>query len=213
MVGLTSVLLCRPLGPARRADRRRAPFRRTSPTPTRPATSAPRSRSRRARNLAPAPASKSPASAAPPIAFSPPRATSPPPPRGSASARADLLSRAQSNFGDPASDILHVRACWTSIWSALTELGVDPASSLRRVDAVSALQSTYSPKSTASASSLQELIAEADQRIADAVSEAQSLMDRIAELNDEIRLNKRTGADSSAAENAQSALIDRTVRN
>jgi len=60
--------------------------------------------------------------------------------------------------------------------------------------------------------SLQDLIAEADQRISDSVDEAQSLIDRIAKLNDEIRLNKRTGADSSGAENAQSALIDELSR-
>jgi flagellar hook-associated protein 1 len=56
--------------------------------------------------------------------------------------------------------------------------------------------------------SLQELIGEADQRIADSISDAQSLIDRIAELNNEIQLNKRTGADATGAENAQAALID-----
>src|SRR5690606_30104284 len=86
-------------------------------------------------------------------------------------------------------------------------LGVDPASSLRRADAVSALQATYSEIHRIG-DSLQQLISEADQRIGDAVSEAQSLMNRIAELNNEIRLTKRTGADASSAENAQSALID-----
>lgn len=127
--------------------------------------------------------------------------------RGSASVRADLLSRAQANFGDPASDT-SMFATLDDFWAAVTEIGVDPASQLRRGAAVSALQQMYSEAQRVG-SSLQDLIAEADQRIADAVDESQDLMDRIAQLNTEIQLNKRTGADSSGAENAQSALIDR----
>jgi len=126
--------------------------------------------------------------------------------QGASSARADILSRAQSSFGDPAGDT-SMFASLDNFWSTLTELGVDPSSTLRRVDAVSTLQSTYSEIHRIG-ESLQDLIAEADQRIGDAVADAQSLMDRIAQLNDEIRLNKRTGADASSAENAQSALID-----
>jgi flagellar hook-associated protein 1 FlgK len=126
--------------------------------------------------------------------------------RGASAARADILSRAQSNFGDPASDT-SMFAMLDDFWSALTELGVDPASTLRRVDAVSALQTTFSEIQRIG-DSLQDLIVEADQRIGDAVQEVQSLVDRIAQLNDEIRLSKRTGADTSNAENAQSALID-----
>jgi flagellar hook-associated protein 1 FlgK len=125
---------------------------------------------------------------------------------GSASARADLLARAQEHFGDPSSPS-SMFGMVDEYWSALTELGVDPASSLRRADAVSALQATYSEIHRIG-ESLQELISEADQRIADAVSEAQNLMNRIAELNNEIRLSKRSGADTSSAENAQGALID-----
>lgn len=125
---------------------------------------------------------------------------------GTASARADLLSRAQQSFGDP-SNASSMFGMLDEYWSALTQLGVDPASSLRRADAVSALQSTYGEIQRIG-DSIQQLIGEADQRIGDAVSEAQNLMNRIAELNNEIRLNKRTGADSSSAENAQSALID-----
>ncbi|MCA8885092.1 MAG: flagellar hook-associated protein FlgK, partial [Hyphomonadaceae bacterium] len=125
---------------------------------------------------------------------------------GSASVRADLLSRAQEYFGDPSSSS-SMFGMVDEYWSALTELGVDPSSSLRRSDAVSALQGTYDEIHRIG-DSLQDLIGEADQRIGDAVSEAQNLINRIAELNNEIRLNKRTGTDTSSAENAQSALID-----
>lgn len=126
--------------------------------------------------------------------------------RGSSAVRADILARAQSSFGNPASTT-SMFAMLDDFWSALTELSVDPSSALRRADAVSSLQMMYSEVHRIGAS-LQDLTAEADQRIADSVAEAQDLMNRIASLNDEIRLTKRTGADASAAENAQSALID-----
>lgn len=126
--------------------------------------------------------------------------------RGSAAARADILDRAQMSFGDPAS-AASMFAGLDQFWSALTELGVDPSSSLRRSDAVAALRGTYDEVHRIGAS-IQDLIAEADQRIADKVTEAQDLVDRIAQLNDEVRLSKRTGADATGAENAQSALID-----
>ncbi|GAM97820.1 flagellar hook-associated protein FlgK [alpha proteobacterium U9-1i] len=125
---------------------------------------------------------------------------------GSANVRADLLARAQSSFGDPNSDTT-MFATLDQFWSAMTEIGVDPASTLRRDEAVSALQSTYS-ETRRVGESIQSLIAEADQRISDTVSQAQSLMNRIAALNKEIQLTKRSGAESSAAENAQSAMID-----
>lgn len=126
--------------------------------------------------------------------------------RGSSAVRSDILSRAQSSFGDPASDT-SMFAMLDGFWSSLTEIGVDPSSTLRRVDAVSSLQSMYAEVHRIG-ETLQDLIAEADQRIADSVGEAQSFIDRIAQLNDEIRLTKRAGADASGAENAQSALID-----
>jgi len=126
--------------------------------------------------------------------------------RGAASIRSDLLTRAQSSFGDPASTT-SMFAMLDNFWSATTEIGVDPASALRRADAVGSLQSMFTEVQRIG-ESIQSLIAEADQRIADSVSEAQSLINRISEMNEEIRLNKRTGADASGAENAQSALID-----
>jgi flagellar hook-associated protein 1 FlgK len=125
---------------------------------------------------------------------------------GLATVRSDLLARAQANFGDPSSDT-SMFGLLDSFWSAVNEISVDPSSALRRDDAVSALQATYTEVQRV-ASSLNDLSTEADQRIADDVSNAQDLINRIADLNQQIRLNKNTGADPSAAENAQSALID-----
>jgi len=125
---------------------------------------------------------------------------------GAADAKSDLLTRAQAYFGDPANS-LSMFGRLDDFWSSLTELGVDPSSALRRSEAVYSLESTFAEVGRIG-ESLRGLIAEADQRLSDSVAEAQYLIDRIAALNQEIRLNKRTGADSSGAENAQSALVD-----
>ena len=125
---------------------------------------------------------------------------------GAANSRADLLSRAQAQFGDPASGA-SMFAMLDNFWSALTELGVDPSSALRRSEAVNNLETMFTEVQRIG-ESLQGLIGEADQRISDSVAQAQSLIDRIAAMNHEIRLNKRTGSDTTGAENAQSAMID-----
>jgi flagellar hook-associated protein 1 FlgK len=127
--------------------------------------------------------------------------------RGASAARADILDRAQLAFGDPNSSST-IFSSLDDFWSALTEIGIDPASSLRRNDAVSALSSTFEEVQRVGGA-LQSLIAEADERIANSVEEAQDLVNRIAALNREIQLTRRTGADSSSAENAQAALVDR----
>lgn len=127
--------------------------------------------------------------------------------RGASQARAELLARAQASFGDPSTDS-SVFAAFDRVWDTFTELGVDPSSSLRRDDAVSSLQTLYA-EIRRTAEDVQILIAESDERIGDAVSEAQDLINQIAALNDEVRLTLRTGADASAVENAQSAVIDR----
>jgi flagellar hook-associated protein 1 FlgK len=126
--------------------------------------------------------------------------------QGASAARADILNRAQANFGDPA-DTTSMFGLLDQFWSAATQLGVDPSSTLRRGDAVSSLQSTFNEMQRVG-QSLQSLVSEADQRIGDQVSQAQDLMNRIADLNTQIRLTHGSGADSSNAENAQSQLID-----
>jgi len=126
--------------------------------------------------------------------------------QGAASARSELLTRAQSSFGDPTSTT-SLFSTLDSFWSSLTALGVDPSSMLRRSDAVSQLQSTFGEVQRIG-QNVQDLISEADQRISDDVNKSQDLINRIASLNDQIRLNNRTGADATGAENTQSQLID-----
>lgn len=125
---------------------------------------------------------------------------------GAANVRADLLARAQASFGDPNKQTT-MFAMLDDFWASVSDISVDPSSALRRDEAVGALASTFA-ETRRVGESIQSLIAEADQRISDTVEEAQSLINRIHALNEEITLSKRAGAESSAAENAQSALID-----
>ena len=127
--------------------------------------------------------------------------------RGSSAVRADVLGRAQAAFGDPTSSA-SIFSTLGDFWASLESLSVDPSSSLRRNEAITALETTYSELETVG-TTIQSLISETDQRIADAVSEVQNLIDHIAELNNEIRLTQHVGADPSAAQNAQSELVDR----
>lgn len=125
--------------------------------------------------------------------------------RGASTVRAGLLERAQSAFGDPASGST-MFALLDQFWTSVAEISVDPSAALRRMDTISALQSTYSEVQRIG-ESIQTLITEADQRIADSVERVQSLLDRIADLNREIKITGSTG-DATSSENAQAALID-----
>ncbi len=126
--------------------------------------------------------------------------------KGASAARRDILARAQASFGDPAG-ASSMFASVDAYWAALTQLGVDPSSTLRRDDAVAALNTAYDEIGRVSAE-LQQLASETDQRIGEAVQEVQSLSNRIASLNKEVQLTRHSGADASAAENAQAALVD-----
>jgi flagellar hook-associated protein 1 FlgK len=127
--------------------------------------------------------------------------------RGAAAVRADILDRAQASFGDPAADNT-MFAMLDQFWTSVADISVDPSAPLQRTATVDSLQALYAEVQRIG-QTIQGLIAESDQRIADAVNEAQSLMDRIAALNIEIRNTQSTGADATSAENAQAALIDR----
>ncbi len=129
---------------------------------------------------------------------------------GAASARSTLLARAQVYFGDPNS-ASSVFSAIDDIWSSMTELQVDPSSTLVRDEVVSAISTAFNVLGQ-TANSIQSLIAEADERIGDAVNELQSLLDRVAELNDEIRFTMRAGGDASGVENTQGALIDQIAK-
>lgn len=127
--------------------------------------------------------------------------------RGGSQARYDLLSRAQSYFGDPSGEAT-VFAALDRIWSSFTNVGLDPSSTLRRNETIQSISSAFSEISRL-ATDVQGLIAEADERIAAKVTEAQDLITRIHALNGEIQYSRRVAADTSGAENAQAALVDK----
>jgi len=125
---------------------------------------------------------------------------------GAASARSEVLDRAQGAFGDPTGETTLFNTL-DSVWSSLTEVAVDPSSTLRRSEVITTLESTFTELRKV-ASDIQALIAETDQRISEALGQAQSLLDRIGSLNTEIRNAAGPTGEASAAENAQAGLID-----
>jgi len=129
---------------------------------------------------------------------------------GGAAARADLLARAQSYFGDPTNSS-SMFASIDQVWASLTDLQVDPSSALARDKAVGALETALAVIGQ-TGGQLQALISEADERVGDAVSQAQTYLNRISDLNEEIRLTLRAGADPSAVENTQAAVIDQLAQ-
>lgn len=125
---------------------------------------------------------------------------------GAAGARAELLDRAQLLFGDPnGTQTLFTRV--DDIYTSLQSAALSPQSSVVRRSAIGALQDTFSEFSQV-AQSVEGLRLEADQRISETVARADGLLQRILDLNGEVALTKKSGGDSSGAENARDQLVD-----
>lgn len=126
--------------------------------------------------------------------------------QGAATARADLLDRAQQIFGDPNGD----QNIYTSIDAAFTAFQTaasDPTSSVGRSNAIASVQDMLAEFSQA-AQSVEGLRLEADQRVGEAVTSANGLLQRISDLNGQIALTKKSGGDSSSAESSRDQLVD-----
>lgn len=124
----------------------------------------------------------------------------------SANARAELLDRAQVLFGDPNGDqTLFTRV--DDIFTALQAASLDPTSSVARRNVISTLQDAFGEFARV-ARGVEDLRLEADQRVGEAVGRADTLLQRIADLNGQIALTKKSGSDSSGGENARDQLID-----
>ena len=126
--------------------------------------------------------------------------------QGASTARADLLDRAQLVFGDPNGE----QNLFTSIdsaFSAFQSAATDPASSVGRRNAVSAVQDLLAEFSR-TAQSIESLRLEADTRLGEAVSRANGLLSRIADLNAQVVFTKGAASDSSSTESARDQLID-----
>lgn len=127
--------------------------------------------------------------------------------QGAVTARAELLDRAQLVFGDPNGSQTLFTAV-DDVFAAFIGLSQDPASSVARRDVLGAVRDMLAEFSRAG-SAIEDLRLEADARLSEAVSEADGLLQRIYDLNGEIALTKKSGGDTSTAENARDQLIDR----
>lgn len=123
-----------------------------------------------------------------------------------AGARADLLDRAQVLFGDPNGDQTFFTRI-NDVYTAMQAATSDPTSSVARSNVIGTLQDALAEFSRVS-QSIENLRLEADQRIGEAVGRADLLLQRISDLNGEIALTKKSGSDSTGAENARGQLID-----
>jgi flagellar hook-associated protein 1 FlgK len=119
---------------------------------------------------------------------------------------ADMLDRAQSVFGDP-NDDTSLFAKLSGAFTRFSELASDPSNAIRKTTAVGSVQTLLSEYRSIG-QQLEQLRLESDQRLADSVTQASDLMNRIAALNAQIVQTRATTGDATAVENAQSQLID-----
>ncbi|MDX2235612.1 MAG: flagellar hook-associated protein FlgK [Hyphomonadaceae bacterium] len=126
--------------------------------------------------------------------------------QGAVAARADLLDRAQLVFGDPNGDQTLFTAI-DDVFTSFLSIAQDPSSTVSRNNAIAAIQDLLYEFSRAG-DALESLRLEADQRLGEAVAEADGLLGRIADLNREVGMTRQSGGDSTGAENARDQLID-----
>ncbi len=118
----------------------------------------------------------------------------------------DMMDRAQALFGDPSEDSGFFNGL-DKVFSAFSAASDDPASSLRRSQAIDSLSTFFSDANRISGS-LKDLTTEADTRIATDVTQVNDLLQRVDDLNGDISRAKSAGLDSSGSENVQSNLIN-----
>jgi flagellar hook-associated protein 1 FlgK len=125
---------------------------------------------------------------------------------GRSGAFADLLSQTQALFGDPSSANGYFGKLNT-VFNDFTAAANDPASSLNSTQAVNDLTQFLSQSQSIS-TQISQLAAQADTRISSDVSQTNTILSQIAQLNTAITRESAMGADATDAQNAQSALIN-----
>jgi flagellar hook-associated protein 1 FlgK len=125
---------------------------------------------------------------------------------GAAGAAADLFDQAQGLFGDPSEDTSFFSTL-DKMFAAFTTLVSTPASNAARAGALGQV-SQFFEQSGIIGTQLDGLIRQADNRVGASVEEANSLLQRIDELNMEVSRASASGADPSGPLNQQSQLID-----
>ncbi|MBU6318049.1 MAG: flagellar hook-associated protein FlgK [Alphaproteobacteria bacterium] len=126
---------------------------------------------------------------------------------GAASVLAQFMDRAQGLMGDP-SNPGGVFSSMDPAFGAFGALALDPSSSLRRSEALSAVQTLLSDFQRAS-DQISGLRSEADGRAIEVMEEANQLMGGIARLNGLIQRNILGGVDATDAQTEQSVMLDR----
>lgn len=123
-----------------------------------------------------------------------------------AGAVAEMMDRAQGLFGDPSEgDAFFSRL--DEVFSAFSAAADDPASSLRRSQAIDSLNVFFSDANRI-AGSLSSLVDEADKKIADDIDKVNDLLARIDDLNSDIARAQSSGVDASGSENVQTELVN-----
>ena len=125
---------------------------------------------------------------------------------GQAGAVSNMLTEAQSYFGDPTATTSYFNQI-NQIFSDFTAVANDPASGLNSSQAVSDA-TTFLNTSQSISGSLSALSSQADSRITSDVGQANQLLSQIATLNSSITQQTAMGADATDSQNAQSELID-----
>ena len=126
---------------------------------------------------------------------------------GSAGAMSSMLDQAQALFGDPSASTSYFSQL-EQTFADLTSAVQNPASSVPRDQVVADVQ-TFLNQSSSISSQLQQLSVQADSQISDSVSQVNSLLSQISQLNQSIVSEKAGGGGAAGSQNTQSALIDK----
>lgn len=125
---------------------------------------------------------------------------------GDAQARADMMTRAQNAFGDPNGPSSLFGAV-DRAFAAFQNLGAQPNSPIARRQVLDDLGFVFADISRAS-HTIESLVTEADQRVAEGVTRLGGLLQRISDLNGEVEASTRAGQDATGAANLRDQLID-----
>jgi flagellar hook-associated protein 1 FlgK len=123
-----------------------------------------------------------------------------------ASARADLLDRAQAAFGDPNGGTT-VFDSLDQLFNAFEAAAIDPSSPINRNAVLGAVQDLYDQFSYLGGQ-IESLRVDADNRIGESVYRANELLQQISFLNNEVVSNRLADLDATGVENERDALLD-----
>ena len=125
---------------------------------------------------------------------------------GSSTAISNMMDQAQALFGDPSASTSYFSQL-EQTFSDITSAVQSPSSSVPRDQVVADVQN-FLDQSSSISSQLQQLSVQADSQISDSVSQVNSLLSQISQLNQSIVGEKASGGGAAGSQNTQSALVD-----